>query len=85
MATMRPTQIVLLDEHVAALDPRTAAFVLELTARIITENRLTALMVTHSMEQAVRFGDRTWYRYRAPNRRGDSLIAFIPYARLGTR
>jgi hypothetical protein len=33
----------------------------------------------------VRFGDRTWYRYRAPNRRGDSLIAFIPYARLGTR
>ena len=59
MATMRPMQIVLLDEHVAALDPRTAAFVLELTARIITEHRLTALMVTHSMRHALAMGSRT--------------------------
>ncbi|MDO4904844.1 MAG: ABC transporter ATP-binding protein [Lautropia sp.] len=59
MASLRPSSILLLDEHTAALDPKTAAFVLELTARIITENRLTALMVTHSMKQALDYGTRT--------------------------
>ena len=51
--------ILLLDEHTAALDPKTAAFVLELTTKIIEEQKLTALMVTHSMKQALEVGDRT--------------------------
>jgi putative ABC transport system ATP-binding protein len=59
MASLEPMQILLLDEHVAALDPRTAAFVLELTRRVIAEQQLTALMVTHSMRHALAMGDRT--------------------------
>ena len=49
----------MLDEHTAALDPKTAAFVLELTDRIVRENKLTAMMVTHSMQQALDHGSRT--------------------------
>jgi putative ABC transport system ATP-binding protein len=49
----------LLDEHTAALDPRTADFVLQLTARIVAQQRLTTMMVTHSMRQALDVGDRT--------------------------
>lgn len=59
MASLNPSSILLLDEHTAALDPRTAAFVLDLTTRIITEQKKTALMVTHSMKQALEVGDRT--------------------------
>lgn len=59
MATLQPMQILLLDEHTAALDPKTAAFVLELTREIIEEQHLTALMVTHSMKQALEVGQRT--------------------------
>jgi len=59
MATLRPMKILLLDEHTAALDPKTGAFVLELTRRIVAEQRLTALMVTHSMRQALDCGQRT--------------------------
>ena len=59
MAAIEPMQILLLDEHVAALDPRTAGFVLDLTRRIIAEQHLTALMVTHSMRHALALGDRT--------------------------
>jgi len=59
MATLRPSRILLLDEHTAALDPRTADFVLKLTARIVAENHLTAMMVTHSMRQALDVGERT--------------------------
>lgn len=59
MATLQPMKILLLDEHTAALDPKTAAFVLELTCNIIEEQNLTALMVTHSMRQALDVGDRT--------------------------
>ena len=58
MATMAPSKILLLDEHTAALDPRTAEFVVELTARLVGELRLTTLMVTHSMHQALGLGDR---------------------------
>jgi putative ABC transport system ATP-binding protein len=48
MASLQPSKILLLDEHTAALDPKTAAFVLELTDRIVSENNLTTMMVTHS-------------------------------------
>lgn len=59
MASLQPSKILLLDEHTAALDPKTAAFVLELTDQIINENKLTAMMVTHSMQQALQHGNRT--------------------------
>lgn len=59
MATLRPMKILLLDEHTAALDPKTAAFILELTRNIVRERRLTTVMVTHSMRQALEIGDRT--------------------------
>jgi putative ABC transport system ATP-binding protein len=59
MASLKPSRILLLDEHTAALDPKTAAFVLELTARIVESARLTAMMVTHSMRQALDYGSRT--------------------------
>ena len=59
MAALRPSSILLLDEHTAALDPRTAAFVLELTDKIVAETGLTTMMVTHSMRQALDHGQRT--------------------------
>ena len=59
MASLQPSRILLLDEHTAALDPKTAAFVLELTAKIVKESKLTTMMVTHSMRQALDYGDRT--------------------------
>ena len=59
MATMSPLKILLLDEHISALDPKTAAFVMQLTDQIIREKKLTALMVTHSLSQALSHGTRT--------------------------
>ena len=53
MASMEKPKLLLLDEHTAALDPRTAAKVLESTDRIVTENRLTTLMITHNMRDAI--------------------------------
>lgn len=58
MATLKKPELLLLDEHTAALDPKTAAKVLELTKQMIEENRLTALMVTHNMKDAIRLGNR---------------------------
>ncbi len=58
MATLRRPKLLLLDEHTAALDPKTAAKVLEITDRLITDNNLTALMVTHNMRDAIAYGNR---------------------------
>ena len=59
MASLQPSRLLLLDEHTAALDPKTAAFVLRLTDQIVQSQGLTALMVTHSMRQALDHGTRT--------------------------
>lgn len=59
MATLRRPQLLLLDEHTAALDPRAAEQVIEITDQVVREHKLTTLMVTHSMEQALEQGDRT--------------------------
>ena len=58
MATIQKPKLLLLDEHTAALDPKTASKVLELSDKIIAENNLTALMVTHNMKDAIAHGNR---------------------------
>lgn len=59
MATLRPSKILLLDEHTASLDPKMERLILELTQKLIREKQLTALMITHCMSQALEFGTRT--------------------------
>lgn len=58
MATLKKPEVLLLDEHTAALDPKTAKRVLTLTDKIVRENNLTTLMVTHNMKDAITYGDR---------------------------
>ena len=58
MATLNRPKLLLLDEHTAALDPKTAAKVLALTDKIVTENKLTTLMITHNMHDAIAYGNR---------------------------
>ncbi len=58
MATLRRPKLLLLDEHTAALDPKTAAKVLELTDKIVQQNHLTTLMITHNMKDAINHGNR---------------------------
>ncbi|MGM9550712.1 MAG: ABC transporter ATP-binding protein [Clostridia bacterium] len=58
MATLQKPKLLLLDEHTAALDPKTAAKVLELSEMIIEKDNLTALMITHNMKDAIRYGNR---------------------------
>ena len=58
MATLVKPKLLLLDEHTAALDPKTAKTVLELTEKIVAENKLTTLMVTHNMKDAINYGNR---------------------------
>ena len=58
MATLQKPEILLLDEHTAALDPKTAAKVLTLSEKIIKESHLTAMMVTHNMKDAIQYGNR---------------------------
>ena len=58
MASLRKPKLLLLDEHTAALDPATAAKVLELSDQIVEENGLTALMITHNMTDAIKHGNR---------------------------
>ena len=58
MATLQKPKLLLLDEHTAALDPKTAKTVLDLTEKMIAEDHLTAIMVTHNMKDAIRMGNR---------------------------
>ena len=58
MATLQKPKLLLLDEHTAALDPKTAAKVLELTDKIVEENHLTTIMITHNMKDAITHGNR---------------------------
>jgi len=59
MATIVPPKLLLLDEHTAALDPSAAAVIMDLTERIVSEHRMTCLMVTHNLHQALAAGNRT--------------------------
>ncbi len=58
MSALKNPRLLLLDEHTAALDPKTAQKVLELTEKIVAENSLTALMITHNMKHAIQYGNR---------------------------
>lgn len=58
MATIKKPKLLLLDEHTAALDPKTASKVLELTNKVVNENSLTTFMVTHNMKDALKYGNR---------------------------
>ena len=58
MATMTPLKFLILDEHTASLDPKTAEIIMELTDKVVREKQLTAMMVTHNLRYAVEYGDR---------------------------
>lgn len=58
MSTMTPIDFLILDEHTAALDPKTADLIMELTEKIVREKKLTAIMVTHNLRYAVQYGSR---------------------------
>ena len=64
MATLVKPRLLMLDEHTAALDPKSADQVIRITDRVVTRDRLTTLMVTHSMAQAVSLGDRLIMMHR---------------------
>ena len=63
MATLKKPKLLLLDEHTAALDPKTAATVLTLSEKIVEENHLTTLMITHNMKDAIKYGNRLIMMY----------------------
>ena len=63
MATLQKPRLLLLDEHTAALDPKTAAKVLSLSDKIVHEHNLTTLMITHNMKDAIRYGNRLIMMY----------------------
>ena len=58
MATLQKPKLLLLDEHTAALDPKTAAKVMEVTRIMVNRDKLTTLMITHNMKDAIEYGDR---------------------------
>ena len=63
MATLKKPKLLLLDEHTAALDPKTALKVLTLSAKIVEENHLTTMMITHNMKDAIKYGNRLIMMY----------------------
>lgn len=64
MSTMTPIEFLILDEHTAALDPKTAELIMELTDKIVKEKKLTAIMVTHNLRYAVEYGNRLLMMYQ---------------------
>ena len=58
MSTMTPIEFLILDEHTAALDPKTAEIIMQLTGKIVAQKQLTTIMVTHNLRYAVEYGDR---------------------------
>jgi putative ABC transport system ATP-binding protein len=64
MATLALPKLLLLDEHTAALDPHAAEQIMEITAHLVCSKKLTTLMITHNMEQALRFGNRLIMMHR---------------------
>ena len=58
MSTMTPIEFLILDEHTAALDPKTAELLMELTDKVVKEKKLTTIMVTHNLRYATEYGDR---------------------------
>ena len=67
MSTMTPIDFLILDEHTAALDPKTADTIMELTDRIVREKQLTTLMVTHNLRYAVEYGNRLIMMHQGEN------------------
>lgn len=67
MSTMTPIEFLILDEHTAALDPKTAEIIMELTGKIVKEKKLTAIMVTHNLRYAVEYGDRILMMHQGQN------------------
>ena len=63
MATLKKPKVLLLDEHTAALDPKTAAKVLDVTDRIVSRDHLTTIMITHNMKDAIAHGNRLVMMY----------------------
>jgi len=59
MATMETPELLLLDEHTAALDPKTSKKIMEITDRIVSENHITTLMITHNIRDALDYGNKT--------------------------
>lgn len=69
MSTMTPIEFLILDEHTAALDPKTAEIIMELTDKIVKEKNLTTIMVTHNLRYAVEYGNRLLMMHQ-----GESVI-----------
>lgn len=69
MSTMTPIEFLILDEHTAALDPKTAEIIMELTDKIVKEKKLTTIMVTHNLRYAVEYGNRLLMMHQ-----GESVI-----------
>lgn len=67
MSTMTPIEFLILDEHTAALDLKTAEIIMELTGKIVKEKKLTAIMVTHNLRYAVEYGDRILMMHQGQN------------------
>lgn len=67
MATMTPIEFLILDEHTAALDPKTAELIMELTGKIVEEKKLTTIMVTHNLRYAVEYGNRLIMMHQGEN------------------
>ena len=64
MSTMTPIEFLILDEHTAALDPKTAEIIMELTDKIVKEKKLTTIMVTHNLRYAVEYGSRLFMMHQ---------------------